>query len=85
MSPFATTYGLHFNGDMESQEAAFDMIKEEEKYIPKDKIHIGVPENYKDYIALKDDYARELKNAIKINHTSDDDAAYVYIIEDDNW
>ena len=85
VSPFAKTYGLHFNGDMESQEAAFDMIKEEEKYIPKDKIHIGVPENYKDYIVLKDDYARELKNAIKINHTSDDDAAYVYIIEDDNW
>ena len=71
VSPFAETYGLHFNGDMEIQDAAFDMIKEEYKYIDKDSVHIDVPDTYEEYIALKAKTTKDLKEMVKIKPKSD--------------
>ena len=85
VSPFAKTYGLHFNEEMESQDASFEMIKELEKYIPEGNIHIGVPDTYDEYIELKDDFAKRLKDSIVINRTNDDGVTYVYMMEEDAW
>ena len=82
VSPFAKTYGLHFNVDMESQDAAFEMIKESMKYIPEGEVYIDVPDTYEEYIAMKSDYDKRLKD-FAIPKRDVDGIVYVRIAESD--
>lgn len=82
VSPFAQTYGLYFDGEMESQDAAFEMIKETEKYIPEGTVHIGIPDTYEEFIGLRDDFDKRMKDSIRINQDRED-VVYVRIAEGD--
>lgn len=79
ISPYAKTYGLHFTGDMEIQDAAFDLIKEAAKY-DDSSVPMTVPDNYEDYVKQLDRIDKHQKDFIKIVPKTD--VIYLRIIDD---
>lgn len=78
VSPFAKTYGLHFSDKMESQDAAFEMIKAAEKYNDAN-VYIEIPEKYEDYVKQLEVLDQKQREFINIKPKED----IIYITIDD--
>ena len=83
ISPFAKTYGLHFNPNEETQDSVFEMVKESMKYIDTDQPYIEIPNTYDEYIHMKEEWIKDFHNFISFEN-KDNDVIYVRIGEDFN-